>query len=518
MVDFPGSFPSFPTKTLIFDTGTIAPADYRWNGIDINQMYGELSASLTKIGIDGDTNPASFDYRIAALEAATGNLDHAKMWWVSTDGDDPPTGTGGLGKPFLTVQDGVDAASDGDVIVVNSGAYLEDVTVTKQIVIFGWAGAIIRSIEINAPSKLVIVRANVSGTGSTPGLYVIDGDVKFIGDALAEDAPAVRVAATADRVDLTEAKVLACSGTGEPLFVEGGDVRWVGPGEAVATSAPGVRVDGGECKIDHVDITGAGTNQHAVRMNGAGAKLSLTSCVLAKGTGTARSIGGTADEVTAEHCILDDVVLSGDLWQAGNRTAAGADPTYSASNVFSTLLASRLANDSTVPGDWIDEALDYLKTAPGSSNREIAAQFVIPLAGALAVANDVSLHIEPYDNFEVEEIRAIVKGAPSGAGIRLNVRKNGTSFFTTPAYLEIPDGNTEGTYGGTLTGTSLVKDDLLTVDITQVGSTVAGSNLSVLVRGKVLSEPVPPLDWDLVLTGADGNVLSGYDGNVLVSS
>jgi len=49
------------------------------------------------------------------------------MWYVDDDG----------GADFTSIQDTVDAANDGDIIIVNSGTYYENVNVTKQLILMG---------------------------------------------------------------------------------------------------------------------------------------------------------------------------------------------------------------------------------------------------------------------------------------------------------------------------------------------------------------------------------------------
>ncbi|KAF5438154.1 CASH domain-dontaining protein, partial [Candidatus Methanophagaceae archaeon] len=49
------------------------------------------------------------------------------MWYVDDDG----------GADFTSIQDAVDTVNDGDIIIVNSGAYTENVNVTKQLILMG---------------------------------------------------------------------------------------------------------------------------------------------------------------------------------------------------------------------------------------------------------------------------------------------------------------------------------------------------------------------------------------------
>jgi hypothetical protein len=81
----------------------------------------------------------------------------------------------------------------------------------------------------------------------------------------------------------------------------------------------------------------------------------------------------------------------------------------------------------------------------------------------------------------VVKVRASVGTAPTGAAILVDVNKNGTTIFTTQANRPsiAISGNTAT---GTPQVTALAAGDYLTVDVDQVGSTVAGSDLTVQIE------------------------------------
>ena len=79
-------------------------------------------------------------------------------------------------------------------------------------------------------------------------------------------------------------------------------------------------------------------------------------------------------------------------------------------------------------------------------------------------------------------VRASVNTAPTGASILVDVNKNGTTIFTTQSNRpEIAAaGFTDLSGTPDVTGVSI--GDYLQVDIDQIGSTVAGSNLTVTIE------------------------------------
>lgn len=85
-------------------------------------------------------------------------------------------------------------------------------------------------------------------------------------------------------------------------------------------------------------------------------------------------------------------------------------------------------------------------------------------------------------------ITTAVNTAPTGASIICDVNKNGTTVFTTQGNRPTIAVSTNASHTGTSEAvpdvTAIAAGDYLTVDIDQVGSTVAGSDLTVFIRYK----------------------------------
>ncbi len=85
-------------------------------------------------------------------------------------------------------------------------------------------------------------------------------------------------------------------------------------------------------------------------------------------------------------------------------------------------------------------------------------------------------------------VTTAVNTAPTGASIICDVNKNGTTVFTTQGNRPTIAVSTNASHSGTSEAipdvTSIAAGDYLTVDIDQVGSTVAGSDLTVFIRYK----------------------------------
>ena len=95
----------------------------------------------------------------------------------------------------------------------------------------------------------------------------------------------------------------------------------------------------------------------------------------------------------------------------------------------------------------------------------------------------------PVDTaYTITGVRLTVGTAPTGASLICDVLKNGTTIFTTSANRPtIAAGSNAGGPGATPDVTALSPGDYLTVNIDQVGSTIAGSDLvlSVIVTQSV---------------------------------
>ncbi len=118
-------------------------------------------------------------------ESASGQRSRAdETFHVDTENGDDDTGDGSFGKPYKTIQKGVDSAGKGDTVLVRPGTYNENVAVEKIISLRSTSGDPTDTIvkAINASRNTILISAdhvNVSGftlQGATTewyaGLYV----------------------------------------------------------------------------------------------------------------------------------------------------------------------------------------------------------------------------------------------------------------------------------------------------------------------------------------------------------
>lgn len=112
---------------------------------------------------------------------------------------------------------------------------------------------------------------------------------------------------------------------------------------------------------------------------------------------------------------------------------------------------------------------------------------VFRISGALSVATNVAAYWQAPYNLRIDEVRCHVGTAPTGAAILVDVNDDGTTVFTTQGNRpSIAAAGTDATSGAADGGTSVVKDSVMTIDVDQIGSGTAGSDLYVSIRGRYI--------------------------------
>jgi len=83
---------------------------------------------------------------------------------------------------------------------------------------------------------------------------------------------------------------------------------------------------------------------------------------------------------------------------------------------------------------------------------------------------------------KVQSVRASAGTAPTGATILVDANKNGTTIYTTQGNRPTIAISGFTALGGVAANDTFAAGDYLTVDVDQIGSTVAGADLVVVVR------------------------------------
>ena len=163
---------------------------------------------------------------------------------------------------------------------------------------------------------------------------------------------------------------------------------------------------------------------------------------------------------------------------------------YATSGSFYVSGLTVLLGDSA-PQDWV----------PSDS---VVGTIYMAQAGTLAVSTQIGTFV-PYRPLLVKHVQLYSKTAPTGAALIVDVNTwDGaayTSMFSTRPQIAIsgthggaaPDGTYArrclSSYSGT-TGTPTMAGVVLTADIDQVGSTVAGADLGIMIRALQFMNPL----------------------------
>lgn len=140
-------------------------------------------------------------------------------------------------------------------------------------------------------------------------------------------------------------------------------------------------------------------------------------------------------------------------------------------------------NDVALSTALSSQTLGYNATTKKWENKTVSQLATFNQAGALTVQTGTGRFSFPV-GATILGVSATVGTAPSGSSLIVDVLKNGSTIFTTTANRPtIASGTTS--VGETVPDvTSVNANDYLTVSITQVGSSTAGSDLTVQVRYK----------------------------------
>ena len=110
------------------------------------------------------------------------------------------------------------------------------------------------------------------------------------------------------------------------------------------------------------------------------------------------------------------------------------------------------------------------------------------VSGTLTVAAnqgwEIPIQVDVLKAPVIVSCYARVKTAPTGASLIIDVNKNGVTIFTTQANRPTIAAGATVSSDSLPDVVSLAQNDYLTIDIDQIGSVVAGANLTVVMKVK----------------------------------
>jgi hypothetical protein len=119
--------------------------------------------------------------------------------------------------------------------------------------------------------------------------------------------------------------------------------------------------------------------------------------------------------------------------------------------------------------------------------------FQFQSVGTLTAAAGKAFVVAPHAGV-IKTVKASVGTAPAGSSLIVDINKNGTTIFTTQANRPtIAAAATAATLAGQPNVLTFAAGDLLSVDIDQIGSGTAGSNLAVALVVELDEEETTPI-------------------------
>ena len=146
--------------------------------------------------------------------------------------------------------------------------------------------------------------------------------------------------------------------------------------------------------------------------------------------------------------------------------------------VFTAVDSTRSAGDQNVKISKADLEADI--GGGGTGTLEQALMFAASdETSDLAVGTDLLTFAMPFD-ITLSDVRAFVVTAPTGADLEVDILKNGVSILSTNITIDAGENNSENaTTPPVISDASLSKDDVISVDLIQVGATVVGAGLKI---------------------------------------
>ena len=143
------------------------------------------------------------------------------------------------------------------------------------------------------------------------------------------------------------------------------------------------------------------------------------------------------------------------------------------------ILAKKSASELDV--EWIDPVV--IPEAPAEEE-----SFEMFVAGELVIGTDKYGFTAPFD-MTIKEIQVAVATAPTGASAIFDINNNGTTIYTTQENRPTLIAEAASVTAVLPDEVEVVKGDLITLDIDQVGSTETGETLMVTILCEVTREP-----------------------------
>jgi hypothetical protein len=192
--------------------------------------------------------------------------------------------------------------------------------------------------------------------------------------------------------------------------------------------------------------------------------------------------GATRERLEREH----NFALTGTQSKHGWHKMGSAVAFYQAAAPTNKIDPAASALDADDAGRlFVDSDTDALFVWSGTAWAGLSRELVrVSIQGTLAIATNVVPRLVFPRACQIKKITAYSETAPTGASILVDINKSGTdSIFSGVTRLTIAAGANAGNVTSFHAANSLLAaEDTLTIDLDQVGTTVAGADLSITIE------------------------------------
>ncbi len=330
---------------------------------------------------------------------------------------------------------------------------------------------------------LATVNSNTGAIGSSTAIPILTLNGKGLVTA------ATTAAVVAPAGTLTGA-TLASGVTASSLTSFGASPTLVTPNIGVATAT----------SINKVTITPPASSATLTIANGATLTVSADATVSGTNTGDQVNITGNAATVTT------NANLTGPVTSVGNATSITAGAITNTMLAGSIDLATKMTGilpaarggAGTINGIMKANGSGVVSTAAAGTDyvipgAAVAVGVIVTETWAVAASDETTSLTTgtgklttraPYA-FTPVIVKASLTTAPTGASVKVDIKKNGASIFTTILSIDVGQTTSVGSAApyALVNGITFAADDVITYDITQVGSTIPGAGLKVQIIG-----------------------------------
>lgn len=171
----------------------------------------------------------------------------------------------------------------------------------------------------------------------------------------------------------------------------------------------------------------------------------------------------------------------------------GSAPTITSPTITSATISTSAITLSTTTNNsdgriaW-DATNDHIKVGTGSAQATFVPSSLPTIVANFTTSGTIATNTGAFrwyndtgKTLTIGTVRASVGTAPTGASLICDVNVNGTTIFSTQSNRPTIAASSNTATSGAKSTTTISNGQYFTMDVDQVGSTIAGSNLSVTV-------------------------------------